>query len=213
MTKEKIALSVAALFLTFILSITGTLMYFTAESPKAVNVVTMKGLDVYLEETGPGSTSIQIVKDGDGLKYEDVTPGDTLVKSPKVHTSESSVKSFIRVSFKLAWYSQDGATPFDGAELESVNTAILNSLKSQAAPNWLYEDGYFYYVANTGTQKLLRELSGNVVTEPVFQTLTIPANLPNSMQRKVLKIDLQAEAIQSAGQTQDGSSALSGYFA
>ncbi|MDR1642831.1 MAG: hypothetical protein LBT59_24325 [Clostridiales bacterium] len=214
MRKTKLFLSIAATACTLALSITGTLMYFTAESPQAVNVISLKGLEVFLKETGANSVVMPIDEDNKGLSYENVTPGETLVKAPQVYTSTSSVTAFIRVSFSFSWFSQDGETPFAGSGVNEANTAILNNLASQPYTNWHYENGYFYYVINKNdTSKSLKELAAGGVTDPIFETVTIPADLPNEMQHKVLKINLKAEAIQSAGQTQNGTSALNTYFA
>jgi predicted ribosomally synthesized peptide with SipW-like signal peptide len=197
MSRRKMLLGVMAAGLALALSISGSLMYFTSQSPESVNVVSIIGLDLKLSETGdPGSADI--LSDGDGLDYGVVVPGVPMAKKPVARTLPGNVDSFVRAEVSLSWLDGDEPLSDRPANLDAVNERILKSLKDSSNANWLYEDGYFYYVDDkTAAAPTLKVLEGGNTTSGVFDSFAVPENIPGELGGKTLHIDIKAFAAQS----------------
>ncbi|MDR1537805.1 MAG: hypothetical protein LBU32_07375 [Clostridiales bacterium] len=207
MSRKKLFALIIASALVLAASITGTLMYFTAESPEATNVVTMGGLSVSMTEIGENDEEITIQADGEGLNYDNVEPGAILVKQPKVKTGEDDIDSYIRVKFSLSWWKLVEGDEVSIPDEEIPSKDAVNALIEESFSvneNWIYvaEDGYFYYVEVSEDEDApaeLKILSGGAETSAIFEDFTIPSDLSNEFKDKILHINLKAEAVQSNG--------------
>ena len=157
---------------------TGTLAYFTAEET-AQNVITMGALKMDLVEL-----------DADGQPWTDVeniVPGMEVTKKAYVENN-GTVYFYTRVKITKRYVNEQGE------KLPDLNTDLV---ELDLGEDWeLDEDGFYYY------KKLV---APGEETEPLFTTVTFSTEMGNEYQNVKVKIDLDAQAVQSRN---NGESAL-----
>ena len=157
---------------------TGTLAYFTAEET-AQNVITMGSLKmelVELNEEGKPWTNV-----------ENIVPGMEVTKKAYVENN-GTVYFYTRVKITKSFVNEQGE------KLPDLNTDLV---ELDLGEDWeLDEDGFYYY------KKLV---APGEETEPLFTTVTFSTEMGNEYQNVKVKIDLDAQAVQSRN---NGESAL-----
>lgn len=176
MKRKLLVISLVAICVAILAA--GTLAYFTAEDT-AHNVITT------------GSVKIAIQEWADEAKtepFEDVTgimPGTTVTKIAEVKNTGASdawIRVLVTKSIQLA------------GEGEANPDLIELNIDSE---NWtLGEDGYLYYKT---------ALKPGETTAPIFTTVTFNVEMGNEYQNATAKVDVAAQAVQSAN---NGESAL-----
>lgn len=158
---------------------TGTLAYFTAEET-AQNVITMGALKmvlVELNEKGEPWTDV-----------ENIVPGMEVTK-----------KAFVKNTGTVDFYTRVKITkrfvPAQGDEMPELNTGLVELNINEKY--WeLRNDGFYYYK---------EPVAPGEETKPLFTTVTFSTEMGNEYQNVKVKIDLDAQAVQSRN---NGESAL-----
>lgn len=160
---------------------TGTLAYFTAEETTQ-NVITMGALKMDLVEL-----------DEKGEPWEDVeniVPGMEVTKKAFVKNT-GTVDFYTRVMITKRYVNEQGE------ELLDLDTDLV---ELNISKDWeLGEDGFYYY------KKHKKPVAPGEKTEPLFTTVTFSTKMGNEYQNVKVKIDLDAQAVQSRN---NGDSAL-----
>lgn len=158
---------------------TGTLAYFTAEET-AQNVITMGALKmglVELNEKGEPWTDV-----------ENIVPGMKVTKEAFVKNS-GSVDFYTRVKITKSFEFPENVEKMElNPDLVELN--INKEYWKQG------EDGFYYYKES---------VAPDGETEPLFTTVTFSTEMGNEYQNVKVKIDLDAQAVQSRN---NGESAL-----
>ena len=158
---------------------TGTLAYFTAEET-AQNVITMGSLKMELVEL-----------DEKGEPWEDV---ENIVPGMEV-TKEAFVKNTGTVDFYTRVKITKTFVPAQGEEKPELNTKLVRLDINEKY--WeLGNDGFYYYK---------KPVAPGEETKPLFTTVTFSTEMGNEYQNVKVKIDLDAQAVQSRN---NGESAL-----
>ncbi len=184
MKKKSIITMVAALALVGAIGVGSTLAYFT-DSEDVSNLVTMGHVDITLYETDDDETTADVLEiTKDGLKFEDVMPGDTLDKDPSVKVNAGSADAYVRVKMNLV--KADDSTITDD-DLYALRKAIKEDVETSGL--WYYnpEGEYFYYK---------EKMTTNSAPAVLFDTVTIPASWGNNTANQSFTIEIKAEAIQ-----------------
>lgn len=151
---------------------TGTLAYFTAEET-AKNVITMGSLKMELVEL-----------DEKGEPWEDVeniVPGMEVTKKAFVKNT-GTVDFYTRVKITKRFVNEQGD------ELPKLDTDLV---ELDLGEDWkLGEDGFYYY-------KYKKPVAPGEETKPLFTTVTFSTEMGNEYQNVKVKIDLDAQAVQS----------------
>lgn len=158
---------------------TGTLAYFTAEET-AQNVITMGSLKmelVELDEEGKPWTNV-----------ENIVPGMEVTKEAFVQNT-GTVDFYTRVKITKTF------VPAQGEEKPELNTKLvrLDINEKYWEPG---NDGFYYYK---------KPVAPGEETKPLFTTVTFSTEMGNEYQNVKVKIDLDAQAVQSRN---NGESAL-----
>ena len=150
---------------------TGTLAYFTAEET-AQNVITMGSLKMELVEL-----------DEKGEPWEDV---ENIVPGMEV-TKEAFVKNTGTVDFYTRVKITKTFVPAQGEEKPELNTKLvrLDINEKYWEPG---NDGFYYYK---------KPVAPGEETKPLFTTVTFSTKMGNEYQNVKVKIDLDAQAVQS----------------
>lgn len=150
---------------------TGTLAYFTAEET-AQNVITMGSLKMELVELDE--------KDEPWEDVENIVPGMEVTKKAYVENN-GSVDFYTRVKITKSF------EPAQGVELPELNTKLvrLDINEKYWEPG---NDGFYYYK---------EPVKPDEETEPLFTTVTFSTEMGNEYQNVKVKIDLDAQAVQS----------------
>ena len=150
---------------------TGTLAYFTAEET-AQNVITMGALKMDLVEL-----------DEKGEPWEDV---ENIVPGMEV-TKEAFVKNTGTVDFYTRVKITKTFVPAQGEEKPELNTKLvrLDINEKYWEPG---NDGFYYYK---------KPVAPGEETKPLFTTVTFSTEMGNEYQNVKVKIDLDAQAVQS----------------
>lgn len=150
---------------------TGTLAYFTAEET-AQNVITMGSLKMELVEL-----------DEKGEPWEDV---ENIVPGMEV-TKEAFVKNTGTVDFYTRVKITKTFVPAQGEEKPELNTKLvrLDINEKYWEPG---NDGFYYYK---------KPVAPGEETKPLFTTVTFSTEMGNEYQNVKVKIDLDAQAVQS----------------
>lgn len=183
MNKKKAIPMLAAVALVAVVGVGSTLAYFT-DSEDVSNVVTMGHVDITLYETDDNDASDEVEITEDGLKFENIMPGDILDKDPSVKVNAGSADAYIRVKMDIV--------PAEGSTITADDFCLLReSIKADVAESgeWYYNpDGeYFYY-----KEKMTTDSDAAVL----FDTVTIPTAWGNNTADQSFTIEIQAEAIQ-----------------
>ena len=150
---------------------TGTLAYFTAEET-AQNVITMGSLKMELVEL-----------DEKGEPWEDV---ENIVPGMEV-TKEAFVKNTGTVDFYTRVKITKTFVPAQGEEKPELNTKLvrLDINEKYWEPG---NDGFYYYK---------KPVAPGEETKPLFTTVTFSTEMGNEYQNVKVKMDLDAQAVQS----------------
>lgn len=177
MKNKKVLMAVASTALVAVVGIGATLAYFTDQA-EAENIVTMGHVDIDLTEKSEDEDSVMIE---DGLRFDNVMPGDVISKIPTITVADDSQNAYVRMKMEITTPEGSGITAKD---LELLETGLRKNITNQTG--WSYNDGYYYY--NDALE----------ATEFVdfFQHVDIPAEWHNNTADGSFTIKLQAEAIQ-----------------
>ena len=170
MNKKRLTGGVVALGLAALVAVGGSLAWFTDTESKT-NTVTTGKVDITLTEKGP---------DGDapnGIKYENIMPGDTLLK--EVTITNVGEDAYVRLKVTVTGLSQEQAK-----ELVFAKGANEFTLDFDA-------NG----VAYINAPKALEKATGTFVP---FEKVVVPTTWTNEMSTKTFTIDVEAQAIQLA---------------
>lgn len=170
-----------ALSLAAVLSVGGTLAYFT-DTDETSNMTTIGHVDGSLEER---TNEKNVEQTEDGITYLDkIVPGDVISKEPYIVLDGESQSAYARVTI----------TVDSDADLDSEQKAKLELVKDNLdinnAEGWYKgNDGYYYYnqILNPGD-----------TSKNIFTKVTIPgAQWDNTMTNLDMKIKIKGELIQS----------------
>nr|WP_317283094.1 SipW-dependent-type signal peptide-containing protein [uncultured Sellimonas sp.] len=182
MKNRKKATLVCSAALVGVIGIGATLAYFT-DSDEATNVVTMGHVDISLNEgydESEGKGADEIIG-GEGMVFDNIMPGDTLSKIPKIVVEPDSQDAYVRMKMDIETDADSDITEADINELES---RLSNQITE--GTGWAYDGEYYYYN---------KSLSAGEEAE-FFRTVTIPETWKNNTTDDTFRIKLQAEAIQ-----------------
>lgn len=167
-TKKKRVLLITLLSLIAVFVIGGTLAYFT-DTDSRQNVITLGKVSGTLTETGEDSREDESI----GKDYDNIKPGQTLAKDPKVTLNSDSEDAYARIKITYTDLTDAQIT-----ELENLLT--LNAGWQKAA------DGYFYY----------NQIMTADDETTIFDEVMIPSTWGNEMAEKTFRMNVVAELIQ-----------------
>lgn len=179
MKKKILALALAVV----LVAVAGysTLAYFTAEDV-ATNTITAATLEIQINEyLTEGGAAQQVDETGITISAENVVPGDTVAKIPKVKNLEDSTNAWIRVRVTFTYLNAP------------VVTSETNPVSLVLGADWtLHTDGYYYY--NT-------IVDGGEETTALFTGVAFDLeDMTNEWQGATITINLDAQAVQSDNQ-------------
>lgn len=166
MNRKKVLSMIAAVSLVAVVGIGGTLACFT-DKAEVSNVITMGEVSGTLTESND--------PEGDGLKFENVMPGDELSKDPTVALDSDSQPAYVRVKLE-----------YEGEGFDANITDIELNVDQE---KWSYNDGYYYYMVNDGIMNPGSD-------EPLFTKVTIPKEWNNDVVGQDFSLKLTAEFLQ-----------------
>ena len=173
--KKRIGL-IATIVCCIAILASGTVAYFTAQET-AYNVITTGALSMRLVEEGA---------DGKPFPKEGITgvlPNMDVTKKVYVENT-GDVDMYVRIALATNVESmQDGVEklPFDDHISLNINKT-----------DWTEKDGYYYYN---------RVLKPGEATEPLFTTVSFDAKMGNEYMNARVRIDVDAQAVQSKNNT------------
>lgn len=170
-----------ALSLAAVLSVGGTLAYFT-DTDETSNMTTIGHVDGSLEER---TNEKNVEQTENGITYLDkIVPGDVISKEPYVVLDGESQSAYARVTISVE--SDENLDSEQKAKLELVK----DNLDINNAGGWYKgNDGYYYYN---------QILNPNDESQNIFTKVTIPgAQWDNTMTNLDIKIKIKGELIQS----------------
>ena len=176
--RRKVALTAAAVAMVGTLAVGGTLAWFT-DTETATNVVTTGNVDITLDEDGGDDG----VADKDGLKYEDVMPGDVFDK--KVTIGNEGNDAYVRATIEVTGINMN--------ETEAIEFMKDNQKVSGLV--WAYD-------AEKGASTAIVEYNGTFSEDAadwvIFDSIKVPESSDNNYTNKTFNIKVTAEAIQAA---------------
>ena len=173
--KKRIGL-IATIVCCIAILASGTVAYFTAQET-AYNVITTGALAMRLVEEGA---------DGKPFPKEGITgvlPNMDVTKKAYVENT-GDVDMYVRIALDTNVESmQEGVEklPFDDHISLNINKT-----------DWTEKDGYYYYN---------RVLKPGEATEPLFTTVSFDAKMGNEYMNARVRIDVDAQAVQSKNNT------------
>ena len=173
--KKRIGL-IATIVCCIAILASGTVAYFTAQET-AYNVITTGALSMRLVEEGA---------DGKPFPKEGITgvlPNMDVTKKAYVENT-GDVDMYVRIALDTNVESmQDGggALPFDDHISLDINTE-----------DWTKQGDYYYYK---------KALKPGEATEPLFTTVSFDAKMGNEYMNARVRIDVDAQAVQSKNNT------------
>jgi len=199
MKNKKLIAAVAAAALVAVIGVGATLAYFT-DSDEAKNVLTLGAVDIELTEPN---------YKGDA-EYENIVPGDVIVKDPIITLASTSEDAYVRVKLEIdikkQIFSEDGKEVLGENELENGledeaikdlmnGTDDTEGLSAQIQANGWYfneEEGYYYF-----NEKLTQDSNKAIF----FRQVNIPFDWDNDMADTIIRVNVYAEAIQADNYT------------
>lgn len=167
MRKKRLIAAMAVSAMMVAATVGTTLAYFTDKDSKS-NVVTMGKVDGTLTESN-------VPKDAKGQKYDNVKPGDTIKKDPKVTLAKDSENAYVRLKVDYKGLNKEQCADLDSA------------IKSALNKGWvLGDDGYYYY----------NEILKAKESTTAFKSFDIPASWGNEMADLTFYVNVTAEFIQ-----------------
>jgi len=200
MKKKNILTMVLALALVAVLAVGATLAYFTDRDTEQ-NTFTMGHVDIdlteYDKETGKWTD--------DGLKFENVVPGDKTDKEAKVTVSSTSQNCYVMVEVTVnPGKVFDGTSGFKTEDVELLYDAVKDAIdtdewdiivkqdadKNTSSLQCVFKAGKVD-PANSYIVKADNELT-------LFKQIVIPPEFTNRIADQSFTLDLSAFAVQSA---------------
>jgi hypothetical protein len=232
--KTKLVLGILAAAASLTLAVGGTLMLFTDTSGPATNVVTLDSAEIELQESNGTTDSNGFIYHTIGDPYitgkfengtyddtifkginfgNEIVPGDTLNKRPRVHNS-GSVPVYVYVDGVLSVKDANEenvdltAEDAEGKAVAAQVKSILDSVVDHPTTGW-YGMPIDYAKANegilTGTWYYATALNTPTVlqtgtdTPDIFTTIQLDRDIvDNALAGYTISIDLHAYAVQSA---------------
>lgn len=173
--KKRIGL-IATIVCCIAILASGTVAYFTAQET-AYNVITTGALSMRLVEEGA---------DGKPFPKEGITgvlPNMDVTKKAYVENT-GDVDMYVRIALDTNVESMQeggGALPFDDHISLDINTE-----------DWTKQGDYYYYK---------KALKPGEATEPLFTTVSFDAKMGNEYMNARVRIDVDAQAVQSKNNT------------
>lgn len=168
MNKKRLTGGVVALGLAALVAVGGSLAWFTDTESKTNSLTTGK-VDITLTEEGPDGAAAE------GINYENVMPGDELVK--KVTITNVEEKAYVRLKVTVTGLTQAQANELTFLDENGKKVALTFDANNVAYIN--------------GTTPL--ETNDTFVP---FAKVVVPTSWTNSMSKKSFAINVQAQAIQ-----------------
>ena len=175
---KKNRLALAGVALAAILTVGGSLAYFT-DTDTRTNVMTLGKVEGTLTESTDEENTTTTET---GIEYNDpIMPGQSVSKKPIVSTTSDSESAYARVKVTVEGTYADGST-IPAAELAKI------AFNYNTTAGWnLSTDGYVYY--NTA-------LTAGQSTPEVFTTVTFPSEWNNDFANASVRVIVTGELIQ-----------------
>lgn len=186
MKNKKLLAAATSVALVAVVGVGATLAYFT-DSDDATNVVTMGHVDISLNESSTsedGKVADEVIS-GEGMRFDNIMPGDVLSKNPWIVVEPDSQNTYVRMKMDIEAEEGSGITADD---LQLLEAMLCEDIVSG---DW-YFDGEYYYYAN--------EMKAGDRAD-FFRTVNIPAEWKNNTADGSFTINLTAEAIQAENVT------------
>ncbi len=194
MKNRKLLTAVVLMVLIGAIGVGATLAYFT-DNDVAQNVLTLGHVDIDLDEPN---------YEGDE-EYENIVPGDVIIKDPTITLDEDSEDAYLRVKMEIdikklvfAVSSNEVVGEIDldpqvkADAIKDIMDGAAGTLGLAAqieSNNWFYNetDGYYYF-----NEKMTQDNNQAVF----FTQVELPVTWGNEMAETVIRLDVYAEAIQ-----------------
>lgn len=191
--KKRTRLAVAAVSLGALMTVGGTLAWFT-DTEEVTNVVTMGKVDITLSETGMGSG---MTEDG-GLIMEDIMPGDKRYKEAKVDNVGND--AYVRAKVIVTSSSAGVMNTFVDGNADN-DLQMLNFQNQPYSVDWervVLEDGTvgfqtIYYYENDATGDVFKK---DAATWNPFMGFAVPGSWDNALAEAGFNVKFVAEAVQ-----------------
>ncbi len=171
--KKKIAALVVFIAIA-VMSISGTMAYFTADSV-ATNVITAGNIDIDLLEMQEGDDGLLEEFEND---QTGIMPGQTVSKIVTV-ANTGDYDAYVRVSVNQIVTLENGEISIEGNDLTTCDFNLTDWIKGN--------DGFYYYS---------KPLAPGVETEPLFTKVAFDKAMGNTYQNCSTTIDVKAYAVQ-----------------
>lgn len=220
MKKRKIMMSVMSAALVGVVAIGGTLAYLSHQSNQVTNTFNVgagyeeddKGhVGLWLDEV-----DIEAAESGarteEGNTYEDLLPGDTVVKDPTFHMTAGSTESYVIAKVVGADASMAAGYIFKneaeevGFNGEWVKVAGLDENTEVVTPGG---DGYYIYTnVETGMPAIVDPSDEEVAVDlvPMFNSVTLTAEIDSDDEMTAAdgqKVWISGAAVQATNNTAD----------
>lgn len=223
MTKKKIMMAAMSAGLVAVVGIGGTLAYLSATDGPVENTFTVgsgyitdddKHTGLYLDELEYtyNKDTKKNVETGDrtetGNNYQNLYPGNSFIKDPKVTMIGGSVESYVFVKVEGVDELEQLVAPgtdaqvFDIKDWATSSWIKLNDANGELVPGG-EGDGYYVYAGQWATDYVVdvstkEEKSHIQLPEPVFNTLTVNNvnELPADADVEAEKVTVKACAVQ-----------------
>ena len=220
MKKRKIMMSVLSAALVGVVAIGGTLAYLSDTTDKVTNTFNVgagyeeddKGhVGLWLDEV-----DIEAAESGarteEGNTYEDLLPGDTVVKDPTFHMTAGSTESYVIAKVVGADASMAAGYIFKneaeevGFNGEWVKVAGLDENTEVVTPGG---DGYYIYTnVETGMPAIVDPSDEEVAVDlvPMFNSVTLTAEIDSDDEMTAAdgqKVWISGAAVQATNNTAD----------
>lgn len=219
MKKRKIMMSVMSAALVGVVAIGGTLAYLSAQSDRLTNTFTLgsgyiddgEHVGLWLDEV-----DIEAAESGarteEGNTYEDLLPGDTVVKDPTFHMTAGSTESYViakvvgadaSMAAGYIFKNEDEEAGFNG---EWVKVAGLDENTEVVTPGG---DGYYIYTnVETGMPAIVDPSDEEVAVDlvPMFNSVTLTAEIDSDDEMTAAdgqKVWISGAAVQATNNTAD----------
>lgn len=177
MKKRNVLVTVLAMVLVAVVSVTGTLAYLTATDTKAVNTFQFaQGLEVQLTEAVPteglGNATAKL-NGSKGVSYENVVNGQVLPKEPKIQLTKYTVDTYVFAKIDNQTKGNVTVGAIDSAWTDCGNNVYGRLVKAGEAAD---------------------------VATPLFSNVTISDNITSTETVQSLgEINIYVSAIQASG--------------
>lgn len=200
MNKKKLVTMLTAVFLIAALGVGATLAAFTSKTEQLTNTFTVgDGVKAQLDEevADDGDTTTEIIPGGQTHPYEDIQPGDELLKRPYMTIIKNSTDcyAFMKVT------GIDALEASGTFEVTGFNTANWVKRSADTAGG---KDGIYAYVGAKGNAEhvILKDASNPIVLEELFKNVTYSIDATET-ESNLSAITIIGCAVQAANLTQD----------